>query len=291
MPPTPRALLFALATWVAGCGGGQRSVVDTSLGMDRRIERASKTDPAATTDAFRTACARGDSGSCVNLGVIYRRGLGVERDDGAAFRLNERACSLGNARGCSNLGFMHSEGLGTPRDPQAASALFTQSCDLGDTEGCRNLAEMLRTGAAGRQDHAQTFGLLVRACDGGNAAACNDLGWCHQDGIGTPRDIEQAGRRYHEACEAGLGRGCTNLGTLHMAGPGLRLAKDPRLARELIVQGCYWGDGAGCERAAAMYRAGYAGTADEAKAVEYQRQACAKGVTEACVGMPDGPKR
>jgi TPR repeat protein len=62
--------------------------------------------PADITEAARLyaqACRLGGALGCSNLGALYARGRGVERDFDEARRLFTRACATGSAAGCDNL--------------------------------------------------------------------------------------------------------------------------------------------------------------------------------------------
>lgn len=60
----------------------------TSMGS--RFERAKK------------SCDGEDNEGCFNLGVIYEKGEGVEKNYQKALDFYDRACDLGNNLGCKN---------------------------------------------------------------------------------------------------------------------------------------------------------------------------------------------
>jgi TPR repeat protein len=57
-------------------------------------------DPAGAAPLFERACNGGHAASCSNLGLMHRRGDGVERDEAKAIAKLKRACELGMADAC-----------------------------------------------------------------------------------------------------------------------------------------------------------------------------------------------
>lgn len=71
----------------------------------------------------------------LQLGLIYRQGLGVKKDDRAAARWFGRAARLGSPEGWYNLGQSYENGDGVPKDRlQAYLAYSRLACD---TPGCQ----------------------------------------------------------------------------------------------------------------------------------------------------------
>ena len=60
-------------------------------------------DPSQAAELFQTACDRGNTISCSNLAVLYRRGQGVEQDLQRAAELFRIGCDGGRAVDCENL--------------------------------------------------------------------------------------------------------------------------------------------------------------------------------------------
>jgi len=82
-------------------------------------------------------CESGKAHSCGVLGVLYVKGLGVEKDERRAAALWEKACEGGVAEGCYGLGRLYVQGLGVEKDLRRASALFRQACSGGLAHACQ----------------------------------------------------------------------------------------------------------------------------------------------------------
>jgi TPR repeat protein len=60
-------------------------------------------------------CDLDDGSGCVNLGILYSNGYGVEEDKFKAFELYKKACELNNGDGCVNLGYIYNKGKGVKK--------------------------------------------------------------------------------------------------------------------------------------------------------------------------------
>lgn len=105
-------------------------------------------------------CNNGDTGSCVDLGILYFKGDGVKQDYKKAREFYNKACEMGEASGCNNLGKLYKNGNtskskyvgkgivgnileylyesrnGVRQDYNKAMEFFGKACDLGDQDAC-----------------------------------------------------------------------------------------------------------------------------------------------------------
>ena len=71
------------------------------------------------TTAFRELkllAAEGNAEAQNNLGVMYRSGLGIPKDDQTALKWFRLAAEQGDAPAQANLGYMYANGMGIPQD-------------------------------------------------------------------------------------------------------------------------------------------------------------------------------
>jgi hypothetical protein len=64
-----------------------------------------------------------------NLGNLYYKGLGKEKDYGKAKKYYELAADQGNVHAQNNLGFIYKDGLGVEQDYGAAKKYFEKAAD------------------------------------------------------------------------------------------------------------------------------------------------------------------
>ena len=82
----------------------------------------------------------------VNLAWAYGEGLGVDRDEGAAFEWYQKAADLGDSRGLLGVGMSYQNGWGVEEDPEAAVPFLRRSAELGEAEGQYRYGLALYTG-------------------------------------------------------------------------------------------------------------------------------------------------
>ena len=93
-------------------------------------------------ELFKKACDDGNICGCNNLGAMYEKGFGVEKNEQKAVELFKKACDGGEMRGCFNLGIMYEKGNGVEKNFSKAAELYKKACDGGHMRGCYNLGVM-----------------------------------------------------------------------------------------------------------------------------------------------------
>ena len=103
-------------------------------------------------ELFKKVCDGREVRGCNNLGVMYDKGNGVEKNEQKAVELYKKACDGGEVLGCFNLGIMYATGNGVEKNEQKAAELYKKACDGGDLDGCRNLVVMHTNGNGVEKD-------------------------------------------------------------------------------------------------------------------------------------------
>jgi TPR repeat protein len=99
-------------------------------------DASSEQNKIRSAELYTTACDFGHAWACSNLGLLYNKGHGVQKDHGKAKALFQKACDSGLGAGCFNLGEMYENGTGVTRDIRAAEQLYKKSCDAKFILGC-----------------------------------------------------------------------------------------------------------------------------------------------------------
>lgn len=89
---------------------------------------------------YERAARQGDSWAQYNLGHLLLDGLGVKRDQAAAFAWYCRAAAAGHARAMNLVGRCLEHGWGTARDMPAAALAYRRSAEAGYFRGAFNHA-------------------------------------------------------------------------------------------------------------------------------------------------------
>jgi TPR repeat protein len=137
---------------------------------------------------YKLAADQGDASAQVNLGYMYERGRGIEKNEAEAARLYQLAADQGNALAQNNLGAFYTNGRGgLTKDDREAARFYKLAADQGNALGQNNLGFFYRNGLGGlpKDDHeAARFYKL--AADQGNAFGQNNLGVFYHNGLGLP---------------------------------------------------------------------------------------------------------
>ena len=116
------------------------------------------------------SAAQGLAPAQYRLGVLYERGLGVDRNLASARSWYERAADAGNVRAMHNLAVLLADGGGKP-DYTAAARWFRKAAEHGVRDSQYNLAILYARGMGGPQDLVQSYAWFSAAADQGDADA------------------------------------------------------------------------------------------------------------------------
>ena len=124
-------------------------------------------DYSAAYKEWKPLADKGDANAQCNLGILYSKGLGVQKDPAEAFRLFNLAAVQGNTQAEFQLGVMYAKGYGVAQNYGAALMWTQKAAEAGDPDGE------------------------------------NRLGWLYDEGYGVPKDVRQAAYYYKLAADKG----------------------------------------------------------------------------------------
>ncbi len=114
---TPKAKFAGLALIAALCVGFTLGLTAPAwAGLDEGEAAAKRGDYATALREFRPLAEQGNAHAQTNLGVMYRKGLGVPQDYARAMGWYRKAAEQGYATAQFFLGFMYDAGRGVPQD-------------------------------------------------------------------------------------------------------------------------------------------------------------------------------
>jgi TPR repeat protein len=135
------AILFLASTTFA--------FADTATGL-KALENH---DYATAVREFNAGVDRGEADAQVNLGIMYARGLGVEKDIAEAWRLFQLSAAQGNAQAQFRMGLRSAQGWGVQQDFAQASKWYQRAADQGDTLAEQNIASLYEDGFGVEQNY------------------------------------------------------------------------------------------------------------------------------------------
>ena len=121
--------------------------------LSKGWEAHQRGDYAEALRVYRLHAAKGVAEAQVQVGVMYRHGLGVPVDNAEAVRWYRMAANQRYADGQYRLGRMYEDGIGAPQDYAEAVRLFRLAAEQGDSDGQWSLATMYSDGRGVPQDY------------------------------------------------------------------------------------------------------------------------------------------
>ncbi|KAH3762775.1 sel1 repeat family protein [Pelomyxa schiedti] len=213
-------------------------------------------------------------------GMLYDKGLGVERDMTLAVKHYAIAARHLHSMGMYNLGWCLKNGEGAPANRDEALRLYTKAADLGNPMAQINLGYCYKNADGVEKDLAKSLTLYRLSAEQGNAWAQNNLALMYQNGDGVPKDHRDGFRMYHSAAIQGNAMAQNNIGVCFENGTGcernleeavrwykLSVSQDVPLA-ERNLAACYEyskGTSRDVREAVRLYKLAFAGGDDESR--------------------------
>jgi hypothetical protein len=141
---------------------------------------------------FQRAADQGFAPSKLELGRMYYRGQGVERNFEKAVELWRSLADEGVAEGQTALGFMYESGYGVAKDVDQAVRLYEEAAAQGQKEAIQNLATLYASGRRGEEDFQKARELWEPLAEDGDDDAQFGLGLLYYHGHGVVADLETA---------------------------------------------------------------------------------------------------
>jgi len=182
-----------------------------------------------------------------DLGVMYKDGCGVERDNKQAVYWFRKAAEQGDADGQCKLGLMYSPGGGGGLNNEQAVYWFRKAAEQGDAYGQLLLGLRYKWGV--EQNVEQAMYWFHKAAEQGKAVGLVHIGEMYFGGVGVEKSDEQGVYWFRKAAEQGDADGQFELGILYAEGRGVaqdykEAVKWYRLAAEQGFVGAYCNLGA-----------------------------------------------
>jgi TPR repeat protein len=135
---------------------------------------------------------RGEPQAQFNVGVMFFKGIGVERDYEEAHRWFLKSAKQGASNSQGFLGILYEQGLGVSRDLEESLRWYTLAVRQGNLEAQYNLGRMYYNGIGVEKNFKEAFIWYRKVAECNHAAALNQLGVMFEKGEGVSPDIERA---------------------------------------------------------------------------------------------------
>jgi TPR repeat protein len=189
------------------------------LAVDHLIGRNNRENsPQKAVQLFLKAAEIGSLEAKWNLGLIYKDGIGVERNMEEARRWFEVAAGNGHPLAQYNLGLMYLMGSGGDADLNKSIEYFTMSAESGNPDAAFGLGELYLIGDAVTKSEEKALNWFMVAAEAGHPRAQSNLGTFYIEGIGVEKNEQEAFKWFNKAAQIGEPYGLYNLGFLYESG-------------------------------------------------------------------------
>jgi len=189
----------------------------------------------------------------IQLGLMYRDGIGVEANPKEAMELFQGSPS-DDGVGDVHMAFMFLKGSGVERNYNTARDMFIKAIDKDNMDAQSHLGFLYVTGREGfATDKQEGMRLLTEASEQ-SAEADAYLGLMHMEGIGVPTNYAKAIEHLTKAVDKGHLNSHIYLAELHMQGKGTD--RNPWAAAKLLLRAAEKGHARAQCYIGVMYRDG-----------------------------------
>ncbi len=157
-----------------------------------------------------------------NIGVMYDRGVGVERDPARAAQWMKTAAEAGSRDAAYQLGAMYENGRGVAEDYSQAVSWYRKAALLGDREAQVKVGKAYEAGKGVSADLGEALTWYRKAAGQGDVWAQNYIGFLYGNGKGVPRDDVEALKWFRQAARNGNAQAEYNVGFMYANGRGVR---------------------------------------------------------------------
>ncbi len=162
---------------------------DKAVEEERRLRAAYE----ARFNQLKPAAEKGDPGAQYGLAALYHRGLGVERDPRAAFRLYTRAAEKGHAEAQFALGRMYADGEGVKQNYYRAAEWYALAVKMGGRADAQfALGQLYFHGRGVAHDYGEAVLWYRKAARQGHAPAQYLMGEMYAEGWALNRSYVDA---------------------------------------------------------------------------------------------------
>jgi tetratricopeptide (TPR) repeat protein len=152
---------------------------------------------------YKRAVALGSSWAMNRMGMMFRDGLGVTRNDVEAVKLFQAAAAKGNEYAMANLGIMYQTGRGIAVNVVEAERLYDKAGKTAKSDVLYNIAHLFYTGKEIPKDYVHAMQFYALGAAKGDPKAMNTIGIMYESGYGVKQDYKKAIEWYEKAAAQG----------------------------------------------------------------------------------------
>jgi TPR repeat protein len=180
----------AFREWKAAADKGQAEA-QYDLGLLYAKGLGVQRDLQVSQQWYEAAALQGNAQAEYSLGQMYAQGWGIPANEASTLRWMEMA-NGSSGDNSEDPGWLAIEGYGTSTDFTKAAYWYRLAADQGHPEAQYDLARLYSDGKGVPKDQTEAFKLVKMAASQGYAPAAARLGWRYDTGRGVEKDEAQA---------------------------------------------------------------------------------------------------
>lgn len=255
-------------------------------GARRDASTNAKPAPVQATDPqqpLRELAEKGEPRAQTDLGLLYAKGIGVEKDYPTALQWFQRAAAQNAPRAQYYVGLMYERGYGVPRSYEAALEWYRRAAANNSPLAELAVARFYGRGLGVERDPAQRTSWLLRAANQGNPQAQFILGNIYRRGLDVQQDLPTAAQWYQRAALQEFVPAEMQLGLMYEHGNGV--PQDNAQAVRLLRSAAEKGNAIAQNALGMLYRRGQGVKQDYAQAQRWLRASADQGNSLAALNL------
>ena len=178
-----------------------------------------------------------DGAACRAMGLLYWRGIGVEKNQQEAMAWFRKGAGMGDIDASRSLGIAYRDAEGELRKPSIALSILTDLSYNGDTSAMLSAAEMLLTDNSGvKKDVKKAYKLLEMGMQEGDLDCSMRLGKGLYYGTDGEKDIKKGLEIISLCAEQGSEEAALIVVEALRTGENDQKTADPKQAHEVLLQ-------------------------------------------------------
>lgn len=186
------------------------------LGVARNAEEAIKW--------YEKASRHGNTYAQVNMAMLTLKRKPNPGEAEQAIRVLQQHLDKGDLDRAVDLGHVYKAGMGVTRDIPRAIGYYRAAAEQGHVQAQTSLADLYYLGPPTHRDCAAALAWYQKAVAGNDDNAINNLGDMYENGCGVPADIERAMALYARAAKMANPVAFSSLASLFAQGHGVQRA-------------------------------------------------------------------
>ena len=243
--------------------------------LDDAQEALARKDFGKAVALLQPLAERGDAKAERMLGLLFRDGLGVEKNTQHAFNWINKAANRGDLEAQYALGRIYETGDGVTQDPVQAVAWFLKSAAQGFALAQNSIGLAYEFGRGIPENLNEALTWYRRAASQGHSLSEFNLGRYYYFGIGVPADYGEAKKWLMVAADKGLPAARALLGDFYRMGKGVPV--DLAEARNWYLKAAADGHAYAQFELGILYKYGTGVPKDSFESVKWMRLAAQQG--------------